>query len=235
MLVALRRVYGKFDAAVARNAFKAAVLVGGINNVGVDLSVQAATRDRGEISAIDWRRASVFGAFGVVWIGGAQFMIFNRFLPTVLPGLLEGRLSCAIKAMIFDQAFHMPFMYLPVYYCIRELGESRQTLQVAVENAVKTWQTNVLSDSVVQLGLFVPFQLLNFTLIPPHFRVPSLVSFGLVWLSVLSYRRGTYQEAEEVKPSEIDRLDAWVSNFKDSVLGQLVATPKASNCEQPSE
>ena len=51
-------------------------------------------------------------------------MIFNRVLPRFLPGLLQGKLKPAAKAVIFDQAVHMPFLYLPCFYFIREIGKN---------------------------------------------------------------------------------------------------------------
>lgn len=189
MLGHLRILVTRFDGAVARNALAFSVFVGATKSTAVDLSVQAATSDE-----IDWRRAGVFGSFGAVWMGGGQFIVLNRLLPWMFPGLLQGQLRAAFKGMVFDQAVHMPFMYLPIFYCIRELGESRQSVPSAIEKGMTHWCNNVYSDSTLQLGLFVPFQLFNFTLVPPHFRVPSLVTFGMIWTGILSYRRGKHTD-----------------------------------------
>lgn len=199
MFPRLKVFFGKVDTVVARNAFITAVAVGGIKNAACDFGVQYAQRGRDGRSETDWRRVGVFASFGFVWVGGAQYMIFNRIFPRVFPGLLEGHKIQAFKAMVVDQAIHMPMMYLPCFYCIQKLAEPGQTISGAVQSGMQTWRTNVLSDTTLQLGLFVPFQLMNFTLVPPHFRVPCLITFGLIWVGLLSYRRGGKVEEKSVE------------------------------------
>merc|ERR1712216_542725 len=53
------------------------------------------------------------------------------------------------------------------------------------DTGLAEYKKNVRSDVTLQLSLFVPFQLLNFSLVPPHFRVPALLVFGCVWIAAL--------------------------------------------------
>jgi len=209
MLGSLRRLCVRFDSAVARNALAFSVFVGGAKNASIDLGVQAATG-----GDIDWRRVGVFGTFGFFYVGGAQFIIINRLLPRLLPGLLQGHVRPAFKAMAFDQALHMPFMYLPVFYCIRELGEASGSLSAAVNKGMEAWRSNVASDTKVQLCLFVPFQLMNFTMVPPHFRVPSLIAFGMIWVGFLSYSRGGYRSVDKIAESARINVSTWRTSWR---------------------
>ncbi len=88
----------------------------------------------------------------------------------------------------------MPFSYLPVFYAMRELGMTDASVSTAIANGFKAYKTGVVEDMLLQYQLFVPTQLLNFTVVPPHLRVPVLTSVGFVWCMALSFRHGNKSE-----------------------------------------
>ena len=71
--------------AAARRPALSAVAIGGTKNFACDVAVQATTSADG----LDLRRAGLFTAFGLVYVGGVQFAVFNRLFPALLPGLVN--------------------------------------------------------------------------------------------------------------------------------------------------
>ena len=105
-----------------------AVGFAGMKNVTADLIIQTQLEGRRVLttpgdddSAVNWTRTAVFGLFGLAYVGGAQFYLFNKVLPSarmIGPALLRGERSAAAKAVAFDQGLHMPFMYFPTFYTL---------------------------------------------------------------------------------------------------------------------
>ena len=182
---------------VVSNALAFSVVFGGLKNATADFIIQTRFEEPGESGGISLKRIVTFTTFGLLYVGGAQYIIFNRILPKFLPGLLEGRnVKAAVSAVVFDQAIHMPFMYLPSFYLFRECGLGDGTsINSIAKNAYREWVNGFGSDMLASMCVFIPVQGLNFFFIPPHFRVPLLTSVGFGWVMGLSYFRGKYGEA----------------------------------------
>ena len=59
-----------------------------------------------------------------------------------------------------------------------------------------------VGPACLQWALFVPLQSINFTLVPPHFRNPLLITAGFFWVMGLSFFRGD-KEREEAGQQQI--------------------------------
>jgi hypothetical protein len=176
----------------ARNPLLAAMFIGAAKNVGVDLTVQLSTNDV-QFDQIDWRRTGCFFAFGSIWVGAAQFALFNRVLPRLLPRLdtPQRTRADALWAGFGDWGFHMPFAYLPVFYSMRALAFEREKSPIeAVSKGLADYRKNFVSDATTSAMIFGPVQTANFMFSPPHLRVPVVVFAGLTWTTILSIRRG---------------------------------------------
>ena len=177
-----------------RNGLAAAMLAAGGKNCTCDLVVQNATEPR-----IDWRRNALFTGFGLAWIGAGQYFLFNRLFPYWLPGLVAARtLPAAAGAAFLDAGVHMPFLYLPVFYTLREFAlKPELTLGGSVRAGMRFYREHVWTDAPLQFCIIYPTQLLNFKLNPPHLRVPTAVLAGAVWVSCLSFLRGNRSREDE--------------------------------------
>ena len=145
-----------FDSFVLRNPLLFSAGFGTTKNVVADLLIQKQVERR---ESIDWRRLGTFASFGAVWVGAGQYMLFNKLLPRAFPGLLQGKLLPAGCAVAFDQLVHMPFMYLPFFYSIREFAYGEGGFdQACIEGGLAAWKTNVIEDMAAQWALFVPLQ-----------------------------------------------------------------------------
>ena len=184
---ALRQV----NAFATRFALPTAVAVGATKNCVCDYAVQKATEER-----VCWRRNLCFTAFGAIYVGGVQYFIFNRIFPRLIPGLAATRAertkSAVATAVVLDNGVHIPFLYLPGFYCMREAAYSPPERPAAetIDAALQNYVANVKQDALMQAGVLVPVQIVNFAFMPPHMRVPLVVLGGAVWVSLLSFFRG---------------------------------------------
>ena len=133
----------------------------------------------------------MFTAFGFLYVGAAQHALFNHLFPRLLPGLAKRSLSSVVAASLLDNFVHMPFAYLPVFYCIREVAHSdTSSLPQAVSDGLGFYREHFAEDVGLQALIFMPVQMANFRFNPPHLRVPTVVAAGVVWISLLSLLRG---------------------------------------------
>jgi protein Mpv17 len=177
-----------FDNFVAGNPLLFATAFATTKNTSADLLIQTQVECR---DTVDWRRVTTFAAFGTIWVGAGQYAIFNKFIPWAFPGVLAGKFIPAMKGVAFDQLIHMPLLYLPIFYTIREFAYGTESFNMNyVEGGLKSWKNNLIEDTVAQWSIFVPLQCFNFTLVPPHFRVPVMISAGFFWVMGLSFFRG---------------------------------------------
>lgn len=119
----LRRVNAR---AAARPLFTA-VVVATTKNVVADLIIQKGVEQK---EAIDWRRTALFGSFGMLFVGAAQYKVLVKWAPRVFGLTAAGSLHsprrtlAAVKIVAFDQLFFCPFMYLPTFFVMREVALS---------------------------------------------------------------------------------------------------------------
>ena len=86
---------------------------------------------------IDWRRNAAFGTFGLLYLGGVQYMlyvpVFSRLFPnaaafaakSVGEKLRDAKGIRDLFSQVFiDQMVHHPLMYFPVFYMIKDFVTS---------------------------------------------------------------------------------------------------------------
>jgi len=172
-----------------------AVVLGGSKNMTCDFFVQKWTND-----AVCWRRNSIFAAFGFGYVGGVQYAIFNKLFPKMLPALYSatGPARCnkaVVAAVALDACVHMPFMYMPAFYVLREIAVRPElSLKESALKGLEHHRENFWQDATMQAAIFVPVQFFNFKYSPAHLRVPVVVTAGVLWMCVLSFARGDHDE-----------------------------------------
>ena len=113
------------NARMAARPLAAAVLVASTKNVAADLIVQKAVEQK---EAIDWRRTALFGGFGMLFVGAAQYKVLVQWAPRVFGLSAAGtkhsarRTWAAARVVAFDQLIFCPFMYLPTFFVMREVA-----------------------------------------------------------------------------------------------------------------
>ena len=76
-----------------------------------------------------------------------------------------------------------------------------------VASGLGAWSANLWQDMVIQWQIFVPVQCFNFTVNPPHWRIPFLATAGFVYVMCLSFLHGDADEVvtEGMSSAEVER------------------------------
>ena len=97
-------------------------------------------------------------------------------------------LSVIAKQIAFDIAIHMPFMYFPTFYCVKELVQGPPGGNVVVDGLSK-YKENWVVDQTAMVKVWLPADVVFFSG-PLWLRLPlrHVVSFG--WTAYVSFLRG---------------------------------------------
>jgi Mpv17 / PMP22 family len=94
------------------------------------------------------------------------------------------------KMVLFDICIHLPLLYFPTYYTVKEFigGDSWNPLDW-IQDGVQKYRANMVEDLTAMLKLWGPSDCVQFIL-PLHIRMPfrHLVSF--FWTAYVSFTRG---------------------------------------------
>lgn len=100
----------------------------------------------------------------------------------------------AAKMVIFDVVVHLPMIYFPTYYTVKEFvgGSSYNPIDWAKDGVTK-YSNNMKEDLTAMIQLWGPSDCIQFVL-PMHIRMPfrHLVSF--FWTAYVSFTRGSIEE-----------------------------------------
>ena len=91
---------------------------------------------------VDWRRTSIFGLWGLGYLGGVQYFLYSFAFPRAFPGAVkfieaplraklrdrQGMVTLA-KQVGFDQLLHHPFVLFPAFYLVKEAVEGGTVAQ----------------------------------------------------------------------------------------------------------
>mmetsp|Transcript_40535 Transcript_40535/g.117048 ORF Transcript_40535/g.117048 Transcript_40535/m.117048 type:complete len:202 (-) Transcript_40535:105-710(-) len=179
-----REVFSRVSAKTAARPLSAAVLLCGVKTCAADAFVQKAI----EQHDIDWRRNFVFTIFGLGYLGGFQYFLYARWFPRWFPGKGMGS---TLKCVAFDQTINTGVWYYPLFYVVQD-GVMRGRLDgSAVREGGARYTRNIFADMTNCWKLWVPAQLLNFSVVPLHWRTPFCAGVSMVWTCVLSFMRGS--------------------------------------------
>jgi len=138
-------------------AFQLIIATG--KTAAADLMVQMVAEGK-KLSEVDWRRNGIFVVFGFAYLGGFQWYLmvnkYRQWFPTMdrfaKMSLAEkikdtaGTLDAG-KMVLFDICVHLPLMYFPTYYTVKEFvgGESWNPVHW-VRDGVSKYIKNAPSD-----------------------------------------------------------------------------------------
>eukprot|EP00560_Eucampia_antarctica_P000432 CAMPEP_0197831348 /NCGR_PEP_ID=MMETSP1437-20131217/9487_1 /TAXON_ID=49252 ORGANISM="Eucampia antarctica, Strain CCMP1452" /NCGR_SAMPLE_ID=MMETSP1437 /ASSEMBLY_ACC=CAM_ASM_001096 /LENGTH=244 /DNA_ID=CAMNT_0043434223 /DNA_START=195 /DNA_END=929 /DNA_ORIENTATION=+ len=175
---------------------------------GADLLAQVVV-ERKKFDEIDWKRNAIFVVFGCVYLGGFQYWLmvnkYRQWFPTMdrfaklsFAGKLKDTAGIldAGKMVLFDICVHMPMIYFPTYYTVKEFvsGSSWNPTDWVKDGATK-YSKNMKEDLLAMVKLWGPSDCVQFVL-PLHIRMPfrHLVSF--FWTAYVSFTRGAIEETD---------------------------------------
>lgn len=165
--------------------------------------------ERKKWDEIDWKRNGIFVVFGFAYLGGFQYWLmvtkYRQWFPTMdrfgklsvaeklkdTAGMLD-----ALKMIVFDVTVHLPIIYFPTYYTVKEfVGGHSWNPTDWVKDGVTKYTSNLQEDLTAMIQLWGPSDCVQFVL-PIHIRMPfrHLVSF--FWTAYVSFTRGAIDEDE---------------------------------------
>eukprot|EP00440_Ansanella_granifera_P020149 gb/GFBE01021889.1/.p1 GENE.gb/GFBE01021889.1/~~gb/GFBE01021889.1/.p1 ORF type:complete len:241 (+),score=52.90 gb/GFBE01021889.1/:1-723(+) len=190
----------------ARHPFAFQLVVATAKTSAADLMTQVVVEKK-SLTEVDWKRNGIFVVFGFVYLGCFQYWLmvnkFRQWFPTMdrfakLPfaeklkdtaGIID-----AAKMVVFDLAVHMPLMYFPSYYSVKEFVSGKTWNPIDwVKDGVTKYTNNFVADYTACVKLWGPSDCIQFVL-PVHIRMPfrHLVSF--FWTAYVSFTRGSIQK-----------------------------------------
>ena len=191
-----------------KNPFTFQLFVATAKTMGADLMVQVGPEGK-KFDEIDWKRNGIFVVFGFAYLGGFQYWImvtkYRQWFPTMdrfaklsfaqklkdTAGILD-----AGKMVLFDVIVHLPLMYFPTYYTVKEFVSGTSNSPVEwVTDGVSKYSNNAKEDLTAMIKLWGPSDCVQFVL-PMHIRMPfrHLVSF--FWTAYVSFTRGAIDDDE---------------------------------------
>lgn len=176
---------------VAARPFLFAGVITGTKTSLADLATQHYWEQKKEIN---WRRNLVFTIFGAGYLGVFQCFLYSRCFPKWFPG--RG-LKSAACAMVFDQTINTGVWYYPLFYVIQDAIMLGKFDADTIPDGLGRYKTNMYADMTNCWKLWVPAQLVNFTMVPIHFRAPYAAGISAAWTCILSNLRGDMGMSEE--------------------------------------
>ena len=203
---------------VRREPFKSALVVTTVKTVAADLIVQLAVQKQ------EWdpRRTALFGAFGFIYQGAAQYVVVNivieRTVNALFPGMTQRVVAkCAVMNGLAD-----PLLFLPTFYIFKETihranmpdlstvrparcssvhvpatrhpnPDPNRNLSYQVSGALAKYRQNCLVDIRNSWMVWIPGHIVTYGMMPPAFRLPWMSCLSFGYVGLLSVTRGTME------------------------------------------
>jgi hypothetical protein len=170
--------------------FVTGFLTTGFKTTAADAFAQKVIEKR---EKIDWRRNAMFTTFGFFYLGGFQYYLYNVKFVQWAPMFKRnfGHYGSAMIQVFLDQFVHHPLMYFPTFYALKATIEQRPLFDG--RNSAATRFQSEIGDSCKALwAVWVPAQIINFTFVPTHLRIPFVAATSFGWTVILSVMQGTF-------------------------------------------
>jgi Mpv17 / PMP22 family len=155
---------------------------------------------------VDWKRNAIFVVFGFAYLGGFQYWLmvnkYRQWFPTMdrfakLPFAEKLKDTAGIidagKMVMFDIIVHLPVMYFPTYYAVKEFvgGQSWNPADWVMDGVTK-YAKNSKEDLTAMVKLWLPSDCVQFVL-PMHIRLPFRHIVSFFWTAYVSFTRGAIE------------------------------------------
>lgn len=194
---------------------------------------------------IDWRRNAVFVAFGSVYLGGFQYVLYSKWFPRLFPyAKYWSELPLRVKVkdvkgivtmfqqIAVDLLVHNPFVYMPTFYVFKALvkteeGVTTSPLNIA-SSALTSYKQNFIKDNLAMGAVAGVGDIFAFGA-PMWLRLPLNHVASFVWVCVLSAMRGgdTKPQPEAAVAQHAATLDHRAAMASLQVQGQRLLAASA--------
>mmetsp|Transcript_40580 Transcript_40580/g.98007 ORF Transcript_40580/g.98007 Transcript_40580/m.98007 type:complete len:259 (+) Transcript_40580:1441-2217(+) len=196
---------------VKDHPFKFQLGVATVKTSAADMVAQVVAEQK-SFDEIDWRRNGLFVVFGFTYLGCFQYWLmvtkYRHWFPTMdrfaklsfaeklkdTAGMMD-----AMKMVLFDVTIHLPVLYFPTYYAVKEfVGGQSWNPTDWVRDGVTKYANNAKEDLTAMIKLWGPSDCIQFVL-PVHIRLPFRHVVSFFWTAYVSFTRGAIEEDEEKK------------------------------------
>lgn len=153
--------------------FASGLVLTTLKTSAADLMVQLAVEKK---TNIDKKRNSLFSIFGLTYLGGWQYYLYNH--------LLEKNFKAPLTKVLIDQCIHHPLGYFPAFYTLKTI-----VYQQPLSAAWDLYKNNIVDDLLACWSIWVPAQYINFRYVPIPFRIPFVCTISFAWTGFLSWKR----------------------------------------------
>lgn len=153
-------------------------------------------------SEIDWKRHAMFASFGLVYLGGFQYWLYNRLFTQICAPITAtfGHKGVAPIKTFLDQGIHHPFVYFPSFYALKGVIE-----QEPLQTSMRKYREHLYEDCKSLWSIWIPAQMVNFAFVPRHLRIPFVAGTSMLWTVVLSVKRGAL-DSSAVQEMEVEEF-----------------------------
>lgn len=156
-----------------------------IKTATADIITQSIIEDKKEL---DWKRLGLFTTFGFAYLGGWQYFLFNKAFVRCEKYMSIRKYSRGTTSTVLtflDLGIHTPLLYYPSFYALKGYIDSEP-----ISETVAKFKKNIVDDMISMWQLWLPAQLINFSCVPIHMRMPFVTSVSFAWTIILSMQRG---------------------------------------------
>lgn len=150
----------------------------------------------------DWTRFKNMATIGIIYYGPVAFYYY-KLLDGKLPG--NSRRTVLLKVFIDQFIYTIPSLLL--FYCIMGKLEHKRNSEIKDEIKMK-----FIPTYAVDFTFWPAVQLINFSIVPPSYRILYVSTANFVWLIFLSYIKN--------KP----RLPVYMEKINEWTLSKAVDT-----------
>ncbi|KAG1676049.1 hypothetical protein FOA52_014914 [Chlamydomonas sp. UWO 241] len=204
-----------------------AVVTTTLKTTGADAFAQLVV-EKNEV--MDWKRNAVFTAFGFGYLGVWQYYLYNTLFRSWCKPITSvvGHWGSAPVKVFLDQAIHHPLLYFPTFYVLKGSIEGRHPI-----DSIKRSFVDLPENVKACWAVWVPAQLVNFSVVPHHLRIPFVALVSFLWTVIISGMRGRIEQVapvpEEAIPPPMPDLRMPVApSFASSVFATGSPTPTFS-------
>ena len=110
------------------------------------------------------------------------------------PSVSDDRIFFSPRAEIINTGM----WYYPLFYVVQSCVMNASWSQATASEGIERYKANIATDMVNCWKLWVPFQAINFSVVPVHMRVPFAAGVSFVWSCILSALRGDMKPVHKV-------------------------------------
>jgi hypothetical protein len=178
------------------------LIIATVKTSAADLVCQVVAEGK-SLQEVDWKRNGIFVVFGFAYLGGFQWWLmvhkYRQWFPTMdafgkmtiaQKLAFPAGIADAGKMVLFDIFVHLPLLYFPTYYTVKEfvVGTSWNPADWA-KNGVTKYMKNAKEDLTAMIKLWGPSDCVQFAL-PLHIRMPFRHGVSFFWTAYVSFTRG---------------------------------------------